>query len=379
MKKFISIFTLSLILITGIMLSGCKQPGDVLLSLNTQKIEMLVSDQPAEYSLLLENYDKDVSFDFEFADNFAVVLSSSVVNVGGGKYTFAVTPLTSGTTTLKITLRGTEKVVEVPVVISEELQKIEINKTLFVKKGENLVLDGSYFKFTPDSTLLKDLSFSVKEGQELDAEINFIQQTNTLAVGELTTANEIVLVATSTHDSTKTCEFTVKVVEEIDSSLLIVHTKHNYNQNTGLFDDNTINKVYGYEQADNAVTEKPVTLIRNSTSEFLKQIIVEYSFNDEFGVDVYASAGLFGDIADLAQFSNGILLFVRHVHLPEVRHRISYVPCRPSVLYRRLFFQRCPRAIWGGVQKAESRSPEGRAAFTNNMVGFSPERLLRPF
>lgn len=320
MKKIISIITLSLILLCGVVFTGCGDTsGPLSISLDVAKIEMLATSEPKTYTLAVKNHSAKVEFDFGFENNYAHIVNNEVKNVADGVYTFMVEPISAGVTTLKITLRGTNKTIDVPVEISEPLQGFTCTKDVFVLKGGSLVLTNSIFTFNPTDTTLKNISFKLKEDQDIDSMIEFDETTNTLTVGE-TTKDKVTFIATSKDDITKTCEFDVKIFEPVNTdSLTIIEYSQDATNNEEFDIVNNFNLVYGYSNQDpETLVKKDIELVTNDDTNFRKLIGVEFAFGTEYKIDVIGSEGIWGDISSDSPILNNASNFNFIIQANEV-------------------------------------------------------------
>ena len=135
MKKRIGIVTSILTLILfGTILTGCgPEYSSLLLSLNVEQIEMSITDEKADYFITIENYfDFNAQFDFSFAKAVAKIDENSIEYKGQGVYKFSIQPLIAESTTLTITLKGLDKTLTVPVIITREVTGISAHEGLFV-------------------------------------------------------------------------------------------------------------------------------------------------------------------------------------------------------------------------------------------------------
>ena len=310
MKKLISIVALSLILLCGGVLAGCNDPtGSLSLSFSSEKIEMITTTEKADYVITVHNAgNMEVSFDFGFETSIAKVVDNSVQDLGDGKYSISIAPISAGKTMFKISLRGTAKSIEIPVNISEELQGFSANENLFVVRGESgLVLNTSSFKFIPEDTTQNAVSIQLVENQDLT---DVTWQNNTLTVGELCTLDEILFIAKSEEVQNISCNFSVKVVSPIDLSSLIISSYSQSTTDNELFDPNTKLDVYPYVLDDDGNITNSIELVVNDPYLFQKQIAVEYNFvddsNNSYVIDVLASSGVAGDITVDSPITNKI-------------------------------------------------------------------------
>lgn len=244
MKKNISIVTLLILIFAGALLSGCAPDYSSLsLSLNTQTIELSESDEKVDYHITINNYfEFNPQFSFDFASNIAKVVENSIIDRGNGDFVFSIAPITSGRTTLTITLKGLNKPLVVPVVVRKDLESITASTNQFVKKGTSLKIDSSMFTFTPADTTETGLNFALANTEEInysDNGVTFDENTNLLSVDSNCSLDSIVLTATSTFDANIQTNIAIKVVKEIDLNSLKLQIASQDNENIGEFGEFT--------------------------------------------------------------------------------------------------------------------------------------------
>lgn len=291
MKKRYSIGILLLILCIGAIFSGCG-PDYSSLSLSlkdSERIELSVTDEKVDYYLTINNYfEFNASFNFDFANRIAKIVGN-VENKGGGVYKFSVAPIMSGNTTLTITLKGLNKPLNVPVTVRKDVESVSALTNVFVKKGQSLTLNNSYFTFTPSDTTEKGLTYSLLETEDVNyAEngVTFNTETNTLTVASECNLQTITLQATSTFDVNIKTNIIVKVVQEIDGTTLDVkiasQDKDGENPNN-----------FGEYTDLNLEAQEPYTLlelIKSDEYSYQKKISIDYRwFNAGYAIEVKAS------------------------------------------------------------------------------------------
>lgn len=291
MKKRYSIGILLLILCIGAIFSGCG-PDYSSLSLSlkdSERIELSVTDEKVDYYLTINNYFKfNASFSFDFANRIAKIVGD-VENKGDGVYKFSIAPIMAGNTTLTINLKGLNKPLNVPVIIRKDVESISALTNVFVKKGQSLTLNNSYFTFTPADTTEKGLTYSLLESEDVNyAEngVTFNTETNTLIVANECALQTIILQATSTFDVNIKTNIIIKVVQEIDGETLDIKiaSQDKNSDNPNIFGDYTDLTIE--QQEPYALIE----LIKSDEYSYQKKISIDYRwFNAGYTIEVKAS------------------------------------------------------------------------------------------
>ncbi len=286
MKKISSIVALLLIILTGAIVSGCGPDYSSLsLSLrNAEQIELSITDEAVDYYIVINNYfDMNAKFNFAFEKNIAQIVDNSVEDKGNGVFKFQISPITYGSTTLTITLKGLKKELIVPVVVRKALNSMTANTNVFVKKGSTLQLSSSMFTFDPQETTEKGLTFALADNEDYaNNDVQFNTSTNILSVGADCALNSINIIATSTYDTNIQETLSIKVVQDIDISSLLLQIASQNAENPLEF---------GTYSPLNTTDEIELTI--SEPAEYQKQIKVDYAlFNSGYSVDVYATSGL---------------------------------------------------------------------------------------
>ena len=222
MKKRFGIVTIFIILLFGTILAGCNPDYSSLsLTLNVNKIEMAITDEKADYYITVDNYyDFNAEFDFSFAKAVARVDSESVEYKGEGVFKFSVTPLVAESSTLTITLKGLNKPITVPVVITRAVTGITAHESLFVVRGSNLKLNSSMFTFEPGDTNLKGLTyeFPLEYAEEYASNGITLSEDFVLSAPQDCPYDSIFVTATSTYDANVSVTFEILAINNINTT-----------------------------------------------------------------------------------------------------------------------------------------------------------------
>ncbi len=300
MKRLLGIVTLSLILLCGMAFGGCNSPqGSLSLSFSEEYIELATTDESKDYVITINNFTgSSAKFDFGFDTTIAKVVSDSITYLGNEKFQFSVAPLSAGSTTLRITLRGTDLSISIRVLVTNEITGLSAKENLFLIRGETLVLDSNKFNFIPADTKQNSLKFELAPEQDLDrVELN----DGIIYAPEDTTSTEVKIIATSTYNSAISTQFTVKIVSKIDTSSLSIISYGQKIDDPYVFDVNRLEEVF----KDN--NHNQINLTINDRFNFQKLISVQYNFiteNNSYKMDIFASNGIVGDVANGSPLTN---------------------------------------------------------------------------
>lgn len=182
MKKFISIVTAVILIICGGLLVGCGDPySDLSLSFDEDSIVLYVGEDGL-HTVKVENYFEDVSLMFDIQGNVATVTKCEYIN--NGNFAITIKPLIDDTinSNLKITIKGTDKSIIIPLHISLRIQSVALDYSPYIVKrinaetnsGEVLDLSRQNYTYTPSSTYQTGLSFSLND-QKFNGKIEIVK------------------------------------------------------------------------------------------------------------------------------------------------------------------------------------------------------------
>ena len=298
MKKVFNMCLIIVVLLCGIVLSGCDPESSSLsLSFPQKKIELLITDEYKEYSFEVKGSEVDtLHFDLGF-DELKASIVGKVESLGKGKYTFKIAPKMVGETTLTITIKGYDIKQKIPVYISNEIIGISAKDNVYVLRGESRKITSADFNFTPEKTSQTAMSFDLQDKQELEKnDITWNEVTNTLYVSESSSGVEQVnIIATSLVSDAISCILPVKIVSKIDTKLLNLRIL-SYGQdaeNLSQFSPSDMSVLYEEGEAKGTLD-----FTTNDSANFRKHIVVSKNLDDGYCVDVSVKGEISGDISE---------------------------------------------------------------------------------
>lgn len=306
-KRFGIVMSLFIILLFGTVLTGCDpEYGSLSLSLNTEQIQISITDEKADYYITIDNYyDFDAEFDFSFAKPIAKVDQKSVEYKGQGVYKFSVSPLIPESTTLTITLKGLdEKSIEVPVVITKEVTSITAHESLFVVRGSTLKLNNSMFDFQPGDTNLKGVTFEfpIEYAEEYASNNITLSEDFVLSAPEDCPYDSIMMTAISTYDANISTTFEILAINNINTTnfkLKIASQNATNPNNFDAFSENELSIITIDDElvlSLDGTTPYYLDLVLSSDSGFQKKLGVDYDlWNKGYETTVFSGENLLLD------------------------------------------------------------------------------------
>lgn len=287
MKKRISIvLTLFIFILFGTILTGCNpEYSSLSLSLNVEQIQMSITDEKADYYITIENYfDFNAEFDFSFAKAVARIDAQAVEYKGQGVYKFTIYPLIAESTTLTITLKGLDKPLTVPIVITREVTGVTAHEGLFVVRGSSLKLNNSMFDFLPGDTNLKGLRFEfpIDYAEEYESNGVYLSEEFVLSAPEDCPYDSIWVTAISTYDANVTTTFEVLAINNINTTNFKLKIASQNSLDPNVFDDYSNNVLQTIMIEDELVlsldgeTPYVLDLVISDNSGFQKKLAVDY-------------------------------------------------------------------------------------------------------
>ncbi len=250
MKKFLVIINIFILTLCAITLTACGENfSKFSLSFSSASIDLTLNEEK-EYDIKIENYfETEVNFNFDFDKNLAQV-DANITNLGDGTYRVKIKGLMSGTTTLTITLLEGNKKCVIPVNVYEPVTDFSLkdNLSLYVVRGQSITFTSDMFNFYPQTTLQKELEFSV----------NSINLENNTYFADYDSPNVVTVTATSAYNSSLNRSFELVVLDEIDTEGITL----SYNDDT----------VLPIDKDENSYIE----IIANDDSDFKKTYIMTY-------------------------------------------------------------------------------------------------------
>ena len=257
MKKIITILNIFIMALCAITLTACGENFDKFsLSFSSTSIE-LTTNEEKEYEITINNYfNTDVNFDFYLDKKIIDIDENNIVNTGDGVYKIKIKALMTGTTTLTITLLEGNKTCFVPVSVYEPVSNFNLksNQNLYVIRGQGITFSSDMFSFEPESTLEKELIFSVD---------SVVLDNNTYNATSQS-PSDVTVTAISAHNESLTCEFNLKVLDEIQTNDIEL----SYNNEI----------VLPINEDENSFIE----IITNSTEQLKKTYTMVYDSNKEY-------------------------------------------------------------------------------------------------
>ncbi len=251
MKKFLMIINIFILTLCAITLTACGENfSKFSLSFSSTSIDLTLNEEK-EFDIKIDNYfDTEVNFNFDFDKSIAKVDENNIVNLGDGTYRIKVKALMTGTTTLTITLLEGNKKCVIPVNVYEPVTNFSLKDDvdLYVVRGQSITFSSDMFNFYPQTTLQKDLTFSV----------NSIVLENDSYSASFDAPNVVIVTATSKHNSSLNRNFELHVLDEIDIEAISI----SYNNEI----------VLPLEKDENSYIE----IISNDDVDFKKTYIMSY-------------------------------------------------------------------------------------------------------
>lgn len=299
-KRFSIVIALFVFILFGTVLTGCDpEYSSLSLSLNVEQIEMSITDKKADYYITINNYfEFNAEFDFSFAKSVARVELESVEHKGNGVYKFSIIPIIAESTTLTITLKGLDKPLTVPVIITREVTSITAHEGLFVVRGSSLKLNNSMFDFLPGDTNLKGLTFEFPLDYVEEYQANGVTLSDdfVLSAPEDCPYDSIMVTAISTYDVNVSTTFEVLAINNINTTNFKLKIASQNESDPNTFDDYMENALQTIMIDDELVlsldgeTPYVLDLVISDNAGFQKKLAVDYDLWSK-GYETTVSAG----------------------------------------------------------------------------------------